>query len=998
LVNTEKPTLQSIILKLQQFWADQGCLIWQPYHTEVGAGTMNPATFLRVLGPEDWWVAYVEPSIRPADSRYGENPNRWGHYYQFQVIMKPDPGDPQERYLESLVALGIDPMKHDIRFVEDNWEQPALGAWGLGWEVWLDGQEITQFTYFQQAGGKSLDPVSVEITYGLERILLALDSVDSFVDLQFNDRVTYGEVLLQPEREHSRYIFELADVERLHQMFEEFEAEANNCLDAGLVYPAHDYVLKCSHTFNLLDGRGAVGVTERAAIFARMRDLARRVTDGYLLEREEAGYPWTDRWNIAESEQPADEPGKPPEAPASLLLEIGTEELPAGDLSGAVEQLRSSVPAMLESLRLEHEGIQVLGTPRRLVVQVADLAPSQTEQVTLEKGPPLDRAYGEDGKPTKAAEGFARSKGVPLEALGQREMEGGQYVVAEVRKPGLPASQVLRDALPSLIDSLRFEKSMRWNRSGVAFSRPIRWIVALHGGQLIPFEFAGMTAGRTTRLLRFMQPDMVPVEDSADYLQKINQAGIVLDGGRRRELIQAQISDLAGEVGGSIPEDPGLLDEVTNLIEKPTAVRGEFDPAFLNLPRAVLISVMKKHQRYFPLERDGELMPYFITVRNGGEQHLDIVAAGNQQVIGARFSDAQYFVERDLEKPLEAYLPRLSTMTFESSLGSMLDKVARVEVLTDRLATVLLLDEHEREAASRAAHLCKADLATRMVVEMTSLQGEVGRVYALRAGESETVAEAILEHYLPRFAGDRLPESQIGITVGLADRIDTLIGLFAAGHQPTGARDPFALRRTAIGLLQILVEREVAIDLQVMLQAAAAQLPIPASSGTVDECLAFITSRQQALLLADGYDHDVVEAVLNAQAKIPMRAAGAVQELQQAKSRQDWESILQTYARCARITRGEPEGYDLEADRLVEPAEEALFVALGAAESSAASDGSVRDFLSIFQPLIEPITRFFDEVLVMAEEKELRENRLALLQRIVSLADGVADLSVMEGF
>jgi len=253
---------------------------------------MNPATFLRVLGPEDWRVAYVEPSIRPTDSRYGENPNRWGHYYQFQVILKPDPGDPQERYLDSLIALGIDPARHDIRFVEDNWEQPALGAWGLGWEVWMDGQEITQYTYFQQAGGKTLDPVSVEITYGLERIVLALQSIESFVDIQWNEHLTYGDILLQPEREYSRYNYEIADVERLRTMYDEFEAEANSCLDAGLVFPAHDYILKCSHSFNLLDGRGAVGVTERAALFGRMRELARRVTDLYLEEREEAGFPW----------------------------------------------------------------------------------------------------------------------------------------------------------------------------------------------------------------------------------------------------------------------------------------------------------------------------------------------------------------------------------------------------------------------------------------------------------------------------------------------------------------------------------------------------------------------------------------------------------------------------------------------------------------------------------------------------------------------------------
>src|SRR5688572_27637034 len=282
---------QQVILTLQRFWADRGAILWQPYYTQVGAGTMNPATFLRVLGPEPWHVAYVEPSIRPDDGRYGENPNRLQQHYQYQVILKPDPGNPQEIYLESLEALGIDPRQHDIRFVEDNWESPALGAWGLGWEVWLDGQEITQFTYFQQAGGLPCDPVSVEITYGLERIAIALQNVNSFRDLQWNDSVKYGDVNLQGEQEHSKYYFEAADVERLRQMYALYEAEAAAALKANLVLPAYDYVLKCSHTFNVLDARGAIGVTERAGSFARMRDLARKVAEAYLEQRQRLEYP-----------------------------------------------------------------------------------------------------------------------------------------------------------------------------------------------------------------------------------------------------------------------------------------------------------------------------------------------------------------------------------------------------------------------------------------------------------------------------------------------------------------------------------------------------------------------------------------------------------------------------------------------------------------------------------------------------------------------------------
>ncbi len=358
---TTPKNFQSIIMTLQEFWAGQGCLIWQPYYTQVGAGTMNPATFLRVLGPEPWNVGYVEPSIRPDDGRYGENPNRMQMHYQFQVILKPDPGNPQEIYLKSLEALGIDPRQHDIRFVEDNWESPALGAWGLGWEVWLDGQEITQFTYFQQAGGFALDPVSVEITYGLERIAIALQQVNSFREIQWSPALTDGDVNLQAEQEHSKYYFEVADVERLRQMYDLFEAEANACLESGLVLPAHDYVLKCSHTFNVLDTRGAVGVTERQALFGRMRDLSRRAAQAYLDQRQRLEYPWLKGEETSQqppaNSQPVTANSQQPTAygqeRAPFLLEIGTEELPAGDLEAALGQLRERLPGMLEGLRLD---------------------------------------------------------------------------------------------------------------------------------------------------------------------------------------------------------------------------------------------------------------------------------------------------------------------------------------------------------------------------------------------------------------------------------------------------------------------------------------------------------------------------------------------------------------------------------------------------------------------------------------------------------------------
>lgn len=429
-----KLNFQQVILKLHQFWADQGCVLWNPYNIQVGAGTNNPATLLRALGPEPWRVAYVEPSVRPDDGRYGENPNRMQYYFQYQVILKPDPGNPQEIYLQSLEALGLNPREHDIRFVEDNWESPALGAWGLGWEVWLDGQEITQFTYFQQAGGLEANPVSVEITYGLERIVLALQGKDAAWDIEWLDKLTYSDVFLRSEIEHCKYYFEVADVDGLKQTYDVYERESKRALQAGLVIPSYDYVLKCSHLFNVLDARGAIGVTERATYFRRMRDMTRNVAKAYADQRMEMEYPLDKMADLWRAPEPATVDGARmtvvPDKPADFVFEIGVEEMPAADVDSALEQLHKVAETLFDELRLTHKGVSVSGTPRRLVMTASKLAPRQADSERVEKGPPTARAFDEQGKPTKAAEGFARSRGVNVEDLKIQEIDGGQYVTA----------------------------------------------------------------------------------------------------------------------------------------------------------------------------------------------------------------------------------------------------------------------------------------------------------------------------------------------------------------------------------------------------------------------------------------------------------------------------------------------------------------------------------------------------------------------------------------
>ena len=902
-------TFQQVILKLHQFWAAQGCLIWEPYNVQLGAGTGNPATTLRVLGPEPWRVAYVEPSVRPDDGRFGENPNRMQKYYQYQVILKPDPGNPQELYLASLEALGIKAREHDIRFVEDNWESPALGAWGLGWEVWLDGQEITQFTYFQQAGGMTLDPVSVEITYGVERIVLALQGKDSAWEIDWLDGVSYGDVMFNDEVEHCRYYFDVADVGALKSVYDTYEREYARALEGDALISAYDYVLKCSHLFNVLDTRGAIGVTERATYFRRMREMTRTIATAYVAQREALGYPlmkMAEKWPGAELQTAGEHPPAPTAA-ADVLIEIGVEEMPADDVAAALTQAKVSAPALFDELRLSHAGVEAHATPCRIVVIAHDVAPRQADDEFIAKGPPADRAFDADGNPTRAAAGFARSKGVEVADLVIADLDGGRYVTTVVRNEGEPTTDVLAKALPEYVAGFKFGRSMRWNKSGIAFSRPIRWLVALFGDKVIPFEYADLASGNETRGLRPLGSPRIAVKGRQDYAVALSEQGIVLDHTERRGGIRQQIDVLAEECGGKVAHDDALLAEVTNLVEAPTALRGTFDSDFLSLPREVLVTVMRKHQRYFALEDyRGRLLPFFIAVRNGDSEHLEKVIYGNEQVLRARFSDARFFFEADVKKPLREYLPRLETLTFQAELGSMRAKNDRVAATAHDLGELLGFEADDIAVASEAACLAKADLATSMVVEMTSLQGIMGREYALLEGIDPAVAAAIREHWLPDGADDALPASKPGQLLALADKLDSLVGLVAVGLAPKSTSDPFGLRRSALGVIRILVEADIDVDLRSLIKRVSDSQPVAVSLSVRQQVFDFIGTRLEGWLTdCASAPRDVIRAVLAEQAQNPAGAASGVADLAAWVRRDDWEALLDSFARCVRITRGE---------------------------------------------------------------------------------------------
>ncbi|HWS24143.1 MAG TPA: glycine--tRNA ligase subunit beta [Anaerolineales bacterium] len=994
----EKHTFQSIILKLQEYWAEKGCVIWQPYYTQVGAGTMNPATFLRVLGPDAWNVAYVEPSVRPDDGRYGENPNRLQMHYQFQVILKPDPGNPQELYLDSLKAIGINPREHDIRFVEDNWEQPAISAWGLGWEVWLDGQEITQFTYFQQVGGIALDPVAVEITYGLDRILIALNGAPSIWGEPWSDSLKYGDIRRREEFEHSKYYYEVAGVEHARQMYELFAQECLACLDAGLVLPAHDYVLKCSHTFNIMDARGAVGVTERQAYFRRMREMAKKVAEAYLAQqmdqvRSGKGNLLTDTSGIdkkAERRTPLTYTTN-----QTFVFEIGVEELPAEDVDSAASQLKDKMSKLFDSSLLEYDTVRIFATPRRISALVTGLQTRQADKREVVKGPPADKAFDQDGNPTPAAIGFAKKNGVEASELSIENIDNGNYVVANVFKSGLSTEAVLADALPKLIGEIKFERSMKWNSSGIAFSRPIRWILALFGANVIEFSYANVSSGSFTHGLRPYGSPILQITKADDYEEQLRNHGIVLEKDQRKAVIRQLVEDSVKKVNGRVTIDEALLDEVTNLVEKPAAILGQFDSEFLNLPRDVLVSTMKKHQRYFPVEKlepdSGVLLPYFIAIRNGDEEHLDIVTHGNEHVLGARFADANYFVREDLKHPLEYYRNGLEKLTFHTKLGSMLAKSDRIVRLAPKVAEILELSPEKIKLVERAAFLSKADLTTQMVTEMTSLQGLVGREYASRSGEAVDVCTAIGEQY------KTVPASEIGITIALADRIDSLVGLIGAGVVPSGAKDPFGLRRTAIGIVQPLLELGYHVDLSALIHLSAQDQPLDVKLEQERATLDFITGRLKAALLEMGYRYDAVEAVLERAFTDPALSLAYVRQLVAENAKLDWEETLDAYARCVRIIRSATfDENEIKPELLQEPTEKELFETIALINPTALGD--ISGLFLTLRSLTPKITAFFDHVLVMVDDGAIKANRLNLLKKIADLALPFCDLSKMEGF
>ena len=688
-------------------------------------------------------------------------------------------------------------------------------------------------------------------------------------------------------------------------------------------------------------------------------------------------------------------------AQRSLAFEIGTEEIPAFDLSNAVKQLQKLAPRLLDEAAIPHGDTAIYSSPRRLIVVVDDIPEATEEKNEVFKGPSAKIAFDEQGNPTKAAQGFARGKGVdPADLV----VEDG-YVYAKTHTPSVGVVTLLPSVLDGIVRGISWPKSQRWGSESEYFSRPIRWFVALFGNEVIPFNFAGLTAGRQTRGHRFLAPGPFDVESAEKLVEVVRQAYVVPSEAEREEVIRAGVAKAEEETGFKAVLPAKTLVEVVNLAEYPSVLVGTFDEEFLQVPEEIIVDAMLMHQRYFPLyDKEGKLTNRFIVVGNGDPACSETIIDGNERVVRARLYDAKFFYDEDLKQPLESYVERLSEVVFQEKLGTMLDKTKRIEDLSAHLVENAGLTGQDAQDALRAARLCKADLVTGAVIEFTSVQGVMGSYYAAASGETAQVAQAIEQHYRPRFAGDEVPETQVGKVVALADKLDTICGLFAVGQGPSGSSDPFALRRSAIGIVAMLsCEQPLSISLVSAIEASLKQYAASGIEFDFDavkqEVIEFFITRTKVMLRDSGKRVDAIDAVLAAGVQEPVVLIRRVEALETARTNEPevFDNLATAYARANNLR--DPElGSEVD-EALLTEVEHALFSAVMQAESkvdTALQNDDYAAALAELASLRAPIDLFFERVMIMDEDQALRENRLKLLNRFVNVFVHVADFSLLS--
>ncbi len=685
-----------------------------------------------------------------------------------------------------------------------------------------------------------------------------------------------------------------------------------------------------------------------------------------------------------------------------VLFEIGTEEMPANYMPGILRELKILTTKKFQEANIPFKGVKVYGTPRRMAFLADEVAEAQADTVTEAKGPSAKIAFGPDGQPSKAALGFARGKGVEAKNLVVKD----NYVYAIKHVQGAQVAGLLPAVLKDILTSLTFPtKNMRWADFDFKFIRPIRWLTALFGTEVVPVAVTDVKSDRFSRGHRFLSKDQFPIADAADYVQKLADHFVMVDQDQRRAEIKKQIVELAAKEGGRAEIQPDLLEEVNYLVEYPTALCGRFDEDFLQLPKAAVITPMRDQQRYFPVvDESGRLLPKFITVRNGSSEHLETVANGNERVLRARLSDASFFFNEDRKVKLADRLEKLKKVGFQEGMGNMYDKSLRLVNIVNLLQNELHLPLNEKDL-DRAAYLSKTDLVTGMVTEFTELQGVMGREYAALDGETVAVAQGIGEQYLPCFAGDVLPQSDIGRILSLADKLDNIAATFGRGKAPSGTQDPYALRRQALGILNILLDSNYHLSLGKILSGIFDLLEIKkeAKSELSSQILDFIRQRFRNMLLDQKYRYDIIDAVLqntvgNEFNDDAYDLFSRIKALQGFLQQPQAAGLVQAAIRVNNLCKKVPENAIISENRLQEPAEKALYKALTAADKKMIPALVAYDYaqvLTIASGLTEVINTFFNDVMVMDKDEAIKQNRLALLGQVKEIVNGVGNLSIL---
>ncbi|MFY9113774.1 MAG: glycine--tRNA ligase subunit beta [Dethiobacteria bacterium] len=692
--------------------------------------------------------------------------------------------------------------------------------------------------------------------------------------------------------------------------------------------------------------------------------------------------------------------------PANLLLEIGCEEIPSRYLASATQQLREISSKLFEEKRIKFSAVRSWSTPRRLVVLLEEVAERQEDLVKKIKGPPVRNAFDKDGAPNAAAAGFARSAGVKIDDLVRETINGSEYLMAHKEIYGEPVMDLLPALMYQIASSIRFPRSMYWQKKGTRFARPVRWLLCLYGHQEVNFDFAGVLSSRHTYGHRFLSRGAVELVDTDEYFRVMADNHVILDKQNRKELILKMLTDNAAELDGRPLYTPELLEEVSQLVEYPEVVRGSFLEEYLSIPREVLVTTMQVHQRFFPVvsRSTGKLMPYFLGISNN--RYNDYTRRGYEKVIEARLADAAFFYREDARIRLDEYVPGLEKVVFLEAVGSMYEKTERVKYLTRYIGKRWGISLSDLEMAERAAYLCKADLITNMVKEFPELQGVMGREYAILSGEQEEVATAVYEHYLPGFAGDDLPATVAGLLVSLGDKLDTLAGCFYAGIQPTGSEDPYALRRQALGIVSILLDKEIPVSLPRIIDEAFLRIERnsrekPAEMEKVRQKMGdFIKQRIRYLFLEEkNLSYDIIDAVLAVPYEVVDDLYHRALVLQEARGKKYFEDALALYTRVHNMVRHVSGGGEVHESLFEDPAEARLWQALQKAEARCEkewAESNYREILSTFGGLREDVDLFFEKVLVMADDESLRQNRLNILVRLKKLFNKYAEFSLIQ--